>query len=81
VKHHLTNIFDKLGVSNRLELALFAVHHRLAAGTAANETKSHTVVASARLHSPESRVAARTPHLAEHGAAGDGDQRGREVSA
>ena len=28
VKHHLTNIFDKLGVSNRLALALFAVHHR-----------------------------------------------------
>ena len=30
VKHHLTNIFDKLGVSNRIELALFAVHHHLA---------------------------------------------------
>ena len=30
VKHHLTNIFDKLGVSNRLELALFALHHNLA---------------------------------------------------
>ena len=29
VKHHLTNIFDKLGVSSRLELALFAVNHRL----------------------------------------------------
>jgi len=29
VKHHLTNIFNKVGVSNRLELALFAVHHRL----------------------------------------------------
>lgn len=29
VKHHLTNIFDKLGVSNRLELALYAVNHRL----------------------------------------------------
>jgi len=29
VKHHLTNIFDKTGVSNRLELALFAVHHKL----------------------------------------------------
>ena len=29
VKHHLTNIFDKTGASNRLELALFAVHHRL----------------------------------------------------
>jgi two-component system, NarL family, nitrate/nitrite response regulator NarL len=29
VKHHLTNIFDKLGVYNRLELALFAIHHGL----------------------------------------------------
>ena len=29
VKHHLTNIFDKLGVSNRLELALYAVNHHL----------------------------------------------------
>ena len=32
VKHHLTNIFDKLGVSNRLELAAFATHHRLLEG-------------------------------------------------
>jgi two-component system, NarL family, nitrate/nitrite response regulator NarL len=29
VKHHLTNIFDKVGVYNRLELALFAIHHQL----------------------------------------------------
>ena len=29
VKHHLTNIFDKLGVYSRLELALFAVNHNL----------------------------------------------------
>jgi two-component system, NarL family, nitrate/nitrite response regulator NarL len=29
VKHHLTSIFDKVGVSNRLELALFALHHQL----------------------------------------------------
>lgn len=29
VKHHISNVFDKLGVSNRLELALFAVNHRL----------------------------------------------------
>jgi len=29
VKHHLSNIFDKVGASNRLELALFAVEHRL----------------------------------------------------
>jgi two-component system, NarL family, nitrate/nitrite response regulator NarL len=32
VKNHLSNIFDKLGVSNRLELALYAVHRRLLAG-------------------------------------------------
>ena len=31
VKHHLTSIFDKVGVSNRVELALFAVKHRLVA--------------------------------------------------
>ena len=29
VKHHISNIFDKTGVSNRLELALFALNHRL----------------------------------------------------
>jgi DNA-binding NarL/FixJ family response regulator len=29
VKHHLRNIFDKTGVSNRLELALFAIKHGL----------------------------------------------------
>ncbi len=29
VKHHLTNIFEKLGVSSRLELALFAAQHNL----------------------------------------------------
>lgn len=29
VKHHLTNIFEKVGVANRLELALFAVENRL----------------------------------------------------
>jgi two-component system, NarL family, nitrate/nitrite response regulator NarL len=29
VKHHLTRIFDKLGVSNRVELAMFAVNHEL----------------------------------------------------
>ena len=29
VKNHLHNIFDKLGISDRLELALYAIHHRL----------------------------------------------------
>jgi len=29
VKHHLTNVFAKVGVSSRLELAMFAVNHNL----------------------------------------------------
>ena len=29
VKYHLTNMFEKLGVSNRIELACFAIEHRL----------------------------------------------------
>jgi two-component system, NarL family, nitrate/nitrite response regulator NarL len=29
VKHHLTNIFDKVGVVSRLELALFAINNHL----------------------------------------------------
>ncbi len=29
VKHHITSIFDKLGVSSRVEVALFAVKHQL----------------------------------------------------
>jgi DNA-binding NarL/FixJ family response regulator len=29
VKHHLTNVYDKLGVYNRVELVLFAVNHGL----------------------------------------------------
>jgi DNA-binding NarL/FixJ family response regulator len=33
VKNHLHNIFDKLGVSDRLELALYAIHHKIARAT------------------------------------------------
>jgi DNA-binding NarL/FixJ family response regulator len=32
VKRHMTHIFDKLGASTRIELALFAAHHRLLDG-------------------------------------------------
>ena len=31
VKHHLTNIYEKLGISNRLELAVFALNHHFSA--------------------------------------------------
>jgi len=33
VKNHLHNIFDKLGVSDRLELALYAIHNNLHLGS------------------------------------------------
>jgi two-component system NarL family response regulator len=33
VKNHLHNIFEKLGVSDRLELALYAIEQRLLVGT------------------------------------------------
>lgn len=29
VKHHMTNIFNKMGISSRLELAVAAIHHGL----------------------------------------------------
>jgi two-component system nitrate/nitrite response regulator NarL len=32
VKHHLTKIYSKVGVSNRLELALFAIQHQFSEG-------------------------------------------------
>jgi DNA-binding NarL/FixJ family response regulator len=44
VKHHLTNIFDKVGVSNRLELALFALHHGLET-PASDPSPDHTPAA------------------------------------
>jgi two-component system, NarL family, nitrate/nitrite response regulator NarL len=39
VKHHVTNIFDKLGVSNRAELASYAASHGLAEAQASAEGK------------------------------------------
>jgi DNA-binding NarL/FixJ family response regulator len=30
VKNHLSHIYDKVGVSSRLELAIYAIHHKLA---------------------------------------------------
>ena len=29
VKNHLRTIYDKVGVSDRLELVLYAIHHRM----------------------------------------------------
>lgn len=35
IKNYLRNIYDKIGVSDRLELALFTIHHRILAEAAA----------------------------------------------
>jgi DNA-binding NarL/FixJ family response regulator len=50
IKNALRNIFDKIGVSDRLELALFVVHHRMlaqaTASLAVNPGRSRPVVAT-----------------------------------
>jgi hypothetical protein len=35
IKNYLRSIYDKTGVSDRLELALFTIHHRVLAQAAA----------------------------------------------
>jgi two-component system nitrate/nitrite response regulator NarL len=40
VKHHISNIFDKLGVSNRAELAAYAASHGLAEAPRADDTNT-----------------------------------------
>src|SRR5213594_4617547 len=42
VKHHLTNIYDKLGVYNRVELVLFAINRGLCVSPAAVATTTET---------------------------------------
>jgi hypothetical protein len=36
IKNYLRSIYDKTGVSDRLELALFTIHHRVLAQAAAD---------------------------------------------
>jgi DNA-binding CsgD family transcriptional regulator len=35
IKNYLRSVYDKTGVSDRLELALFTIHHRILAAAAA----------------------------------------------
>jgi DNA-binding NarL/FixJ family response regulator len=43
VKNYLRNVYDKIGVSDRLELALFTIHHRILAEAAAASAASMRV--------------------------------------
>ena len=43
IKNYLRNVYDKIGVSDRLELALFTIHHRMLAEAAAATTTGGSV--------------------------------------
>ena len=55
VKNHLSNIFDKLGVSTRLELALYAVHKRLLNGAESEGASAARTPPPARPPAPKSK--------------------------
>jgi DNA-binding NarL/FixJ family response regulator len=40
IKNYLRSVYDKTGVSDRLELALFTIHHRILAAAAAEAGNS-----------------------------------------
>jgi len=44
VRHHLTSIFDKLGVADRLELIIYAYQHGLARMTRAGSVKQYSKI-------------------------------------
>jgi DNA-binding NarL/FixJ family response regulator len=46
IKNYLRNVYDKVGVSDRLELALFTIHHRILAEAAAAITAAENPAAS-----------------------------------
>jgi DNA-binding NarL/FixJ family response regulator len=52
VKHHLTSIFDKVGVYNRLELALFCVNYSILNDVTLQETASDSASAGDRFLPP-----------------------------
>ncbi|HWR16025.1 MAG TPA: response regulator transcription factor [Terriglobales bacterium] len=43
IKNYLRNVYDKIGVSDRLELALFTIHHRILAEAAAATSASSSL--------------------------------------
>ena len=47
VKNYLRKVYDKLGVSDRLELALYCIHHRLLQGSGKGQIPDETAAAIA----------------------------------
>jgi DNA-binding NarL/FixJ family response regulator len=56
VKNHLMHIFDKLGVSNRLELALYVVHHKLLARSGTARIAAPASSAAGKRHAAADRA-------------------------
>ena len=53
VKNYLRKVYDKLGVSDRLELALYCIHHRLlAGGKGSDKTEPESMAAAAGANPP-----------------------------
>ena len=52
VKNYLRNVYDKIGVSDRLELALFTIHHRILAEAAAATAAAMGATGSATPSAP-----------------------------
>src|SRR5579859_1973710 len=49
VKNYLRKVYDKLGVSDRLELALYCIHHRLLQGSGRGQIPEEVAVSSANV--------------------------------
>jgi len=49
VKNYLRKVYDKLGVSDRLELALYCIHHRLLQGSGKGQIPEEVAVSAANV--------------------------------
>lgn len=79
VKHHLTSIFDKVGVYNRLELALFCVNYSIVSD-AEEKASADTSGPEGRTGSPHDVVGQAMPHHAERARPPAPDSETREKS-
>jgi DNA-binding NarL/FixJ family response regulator len=72
VKNYLRKVYDKLGVADRLELALYCLNHRVLDGTAA--TAAPPAAKPAALAQPSNGHSSGTPEAAQAASAGSGSR-------
>ncbi len=65
VKHHLTSIFDKVGVYNRLELALFCVNYSILSDVTVQESEPESIPPRDRVLIPQNAPASAAPKPSE----------------